>query len=283
MKLCIHKEATDFLDSVYGLLMQDEVLNNLPLGVAQAVRDGKVYGEGEPFFASVQEGSQVVSSFLRTPPYALHVFSEKDYQSESFAMLVQFFAKEGMSLPGVIGAKEQTESFAEAWCRASGKSWKLGKGMRVFRLDEVTHSPEILGGLELARLEQVDLLVAWVAGFQATVGDVRDKENVRNSVLEMIEKKSLYLWMDPGKGPVSCACNLRKIVSGEVINLVYTPPELRGNGFASAAVATLSQALLDEGAAFCCLFTDNENPISNKIYQRIGYRPVADYSMLNFV
>jgi predicted GNAT family acetyltransferase len=60
------------------------------------------------------------------------------------------------------------------------------------------------------------------------------------------------------------------------VNYVYTPPELRGRGYASACVASLTEQLLDEGHALCCLYTDLSNPTSNKIYQASGYRPVCD-------
>lgn len=62
------------------------------------------------------------------------------------------------------------------------------------------------------------------------------------------------------------------------VNLVYTPPELRRRGYASACVAALSQLLLDAGWKFCCLFTDMSNPTSNHIYQQIGYTPVCDFN-----
>jgi len=35
--------------------------------------------------------------------------------------------------------------------------------------------------------------------------------------------------------------------------------------------------LLDEGRRFCALFTDLANPTSNRIYHKIGYRPVCDF------
>jgi hypothetical protein len=53
-------------------------------------------------------------------------------------------------------------------------------------------------------------------------------------------------------------------------------------GYASACVAGLTQRLLDEGHAFCCLCTDLANPTSNRIYQTIGYRPVCDMSDFHF-
>jgi predicted GNAT family acetyltransferase len=63
---------------------------------------------------------------------------------------------------------------------------------------------------------------------------------------------------------------------------VYTPPDLRGRGYASGVVAALSQHALDQGAAACMLFTDVANPTSNKIYQRIGYRYVGDFTEYRF-
>jgi GNAT superfamily N-acetyltransferase len=68
----------------------------------------------------------------------------------------------------------------------------------------------------------------------------------------------------------------------ELRNAVYTPPELRRQGFATAYVARLSKELLDEGFAFCVLFTDLANPTSNSIYARIGYQAVGDFTLYRF-
>jgi len=44
----------------------------------------------------------------------------------------------------------------------------------------------------------------------------------------------------------------------------------------------LSQRQLDRGRRFCTLFTDLANPTSNALYQRIGYRPIADFLEIRF-
>ena len=66
------------------------------------------------------------------------------------------------------------------------------------------------------------------------------------------------------------------------VNAVYTPPGLRGRGYASACVAALSQKLLDEGRRYCFLFTDLANPTSNRIYQAVGYEAVVDVDEYKF-
>ena len=63
----------------------------------------------------------------------------------------------------------------------------------------------------------------------------------------------------------------RRTPNGIRIGPVYTPPELRGRGYASALVAKLSSSLLAGGRRFCFLHTDLANPASNKIYERLGY------------
>ena len=68
-----------------------------------------------------------------------------------------------------------------------------------------------------------------------------------------------------------------------MINFVYTPPEKRGKGYASAVVADLSQQILDSGKEFSALFTNLANPTSNNIYQKIGYIPCGDFDEVKFV
>ena len=38
--------------------------------------------------------------------------------------------------------------------------------------------------------------------------------------------------------------------------------------------------LIVEGGARACLFTDQANPTSNRIYQALGYQPVVDMANL---
>ena len=74
----------------------------------------------------------------------------------------------------------------------------------------------------------------------------------------------------------------RETRSGCCINTVSTPPRFRRCGYATAAVATLTDALLQAGRRFCCLYTDLANPTSNSIYAKIGYRPIRDDAEIAF-
>jgi predicted GNAT family acetyltransferase len=90
------------------------------------------------------------------------------------------------------------------------------------------------------------------------------------------------LWESPDGTPVSMA-SVTPEVAGQVrVGPVYTPAPLRGHGYAGAATAEVSRAALDAGAKEVLLFTDLANPTSNGLYQRLGYRPVADFAVHEF-
>ncbi|KAI8907327.1 hypothetical protein EDD86DRAFT_209334 [Gorgonomyces haynaldii] len=57
------------------------------------------------------------------------------------------------------------------------------------------------------------------------------------------------------------------------IGCVYTPPQERGNGYASHTVSLLCKAKLEK-FKHIMLFADEMNPVSNKIYQNIGFKKV---------
>jgi predicted GNAT family acetyltransferase len=130
------------------------------------------------------------------------------------------------------------------------------------------------GRLRPARASEAEVLTPWVGDMLALIGDRRVAADLAR---ERIAGGNLFVWED-GR-PVSMAGWTGKTPNGVRINFVYTPAPLRGRGYATTAVAALSQRLLDQGNRYCCLYTDLANPTSNAIYQRIGYRPIRDAAL----
>ena len=64
---------------------------------------------------------------------------------------------------------------------------------------------------------------------------------------------------------------------------VYTLPDCRGRGYATALVAALSRELLARGKRRLFLTTDVANPTSNAIYARIGFRAENDDCGFDFI
>lgn len=66
------------------------------------------------------------------------------------------------------------------------------------------------------------------------------------------------------------------------IRPVFTPADRRRHGYGSAVTAAAARSALDSGVDDVVLFTDLANPTSNAIYQRIGFKPVADAVRIEF-
>jgi predicted GNAT family acetyltransferase len=71
------------------------------------------------------------------------------------------------------------------------------------------------------------------------------------------------------------AAIVREGVKGATIGAVYTNPENRGHRYGEAVTAAVAEEILKRGKEFSNLYTDTANPVSNKIYERIGYKMVC--------
>lgn len=85
------------------------------------------------------------------------------------------------------------------------------------------------------------------------------------------------LWLREVDGtPVAMAGAGGPTPNGIRIGAVYTPPDRRRRGYAAALVADVAARQLAAGRRFCFLFADVANPTSNRLYLRLGFRPVED-------
>jgi predicted GNAT family acetyltransferase len=60
-------------------------------------------------------------------------------------------------------------------------------------------------------------------------------------------------------------------------------PTQRGHGYGSAVTAAAADLARRTGTPDVVLFADLANPVSNAIYQRIGFEPVLDSVRIDFV
>jgi predicted GNAT family acetyltransferase len=271
MKIRRYNDGKSLLERAQSWLLEAEAENSLMLGIAKALGDGPPGPDRQPYFATVDEGDEVIACALRTPP--AKAILTRGTESAMKALADDLFAAFG-SLPAVLGPLPEVNTFAVRWDERCGTRSRAGRGQRVFECRTVQPCESIgPGALRQAKESDLDLIVRWIIEFRKEV-ELGDCSNPEKRVREMILGGNLYLWQH--RRPVSLAASSRRSVSGIMVNHVYTPQELRCKGYATSCVSALTQRLLDEGCAFCSLFTDISNPTSNSIYQKIGYRPVCD-------
>jgi hypothetical protein len=277
MELTRHESADDFLAHGGEFLGAREAEHNLILGLCSRLRVApSMYGE-RPYFAVVEAGGRVVGATMRTPPHNL-ILSELDDLAAVDPLVEDARAQFG-SLPGVVGPKQAVARFAAAWPAGA----RLEVAQRVFRADHVAAPTGVSGRMRDYERADRALAAEWMDAFVEEALPEPPPESSEEFVDRREEDADggLVLWEDQG-GAVSLAGYGGRTPNGIRIGPVYTPPQLRGHGYASALTAAITQRLLDGGLRFCFLFTDLSNPTSNSIYQRIGYEPVSDFDLWSF-
>ncbi len=258
-------EPKAFLARAESFLRAEEAENVLMLGVCESA-----HFDDSCYLAAVEEDGAVVACALRTPPHSALLTRADRRALELFAADL---ADKYRALPAVAGPEPAAGVFAGLWSALTGVAAQPATRMRVFEARRVVQPRIPAGGFRVATEADLPTVARWTAAFTEEAG-LDDPSDPADVARERIRERSLFLWEDAR--PLSLAAWAGRTGRSVRVNFVYTPPEHRGRGYASACVASLTQRLLDEGFARCCLYTDLSNPTSNKIYQAIGYRPVCD-------
>jgi uncharacterized protein len=272
-------DAASFSEHVTPFLVRHEAANNLLLGItATLIKRPDRYGDDPPYLAVVERDEEIIAVSMCTPPFNL-LISRMDDQAALPCILDDVRARIPL-LAGVVGPVETSRAFAEQWSVSTGSDFYLGHAMRIFQIERVNPVKSVPGEMRRATGSDRPLLVDWLTAFgEETNTETDDVARAVEAYLSG-DETGLFIWEHGA--PVSIAGLSGPTPNGIRINAVYTPPELRRRGYASALVARLSQAMLDSGRRYCFLFADLANPTSNRIYQAIGYEPVCDVSEFRF-
>jgi len=279
-----YMQASDFLARAQAELERNEVLNGLLLGIALYLQKFPERIEIPPYLATVEDEGKLLVAAVMTPPFRLIITSNQgDAFGEAPALLIHNLLEHGWPVLGVMGPSSFSDLFAQTWTSLTGEVSHQRTRERLFELAHVIAPRPGPGSLRIATPDDTALVVRWIKAFQqeALRTSISDEEALAWAETR-IDNAEIYLWVLPDGAIVSLVATTRPISRVISIAPVYTPPELRGHGYASRSVAALSQHLLDSGWQRCSLFTDLSNPTSNSIYQQVGYRPVCDFHEYDF-
>jgi GNAT superfamily N-acetyltransferase len=292
MELRFYDDPFPFLDVAADHLAEDPVLSTVVAGVATRIADereaGIAWPEGVPcWFAVVLEDDQVVATAMRTAKFGSYPAYLLPMPDEAARMLAREVVARGETLTAANGALPAVEVFCAELAAAVGGKARVGQHTRLFELGELVEPPPVAGRLRPATVDEQELVSSWYDTFMADADEQAGREPGESAhespgpedMRRRIEGGRVFVWEDESGQPVHVTAASQPSYGVSRIGPVFTPKEHRGRGFASAAVAQVSKLLLASGER-ACLFTDQANPTSNKIYEAIGYRRVVDMANL---
>jgi len=268
-------DAGEYLDRVGAFLRRRPVEHSVLLSTA-AVRVGTVVAVAEPnLWLWVKDDQEVVATAQHTPPHGAYLSTGPAEAMRSLAQILWLLRP---GLPGVGGLDTAPQEFANEWARLGGPQATPAMRQGVYAADAVKIPSGIPGMLRLANHGDASVLQGWADQFFAESGAT---SSGNDEIGPRIDAGLLVVWEVDG---VVVSMAATTVAQGGVsrVHFVYTPPENRKRGFASACVATLTARELATPGRTCMLFTDLANPTSNGIYQAVGYRRIGHAVQLGF-
>lgn len=285
------------LDVAGDLLAAEPVVLSVIASVTH--RAARLFASGRPrpehpmWWAVVRDANGVVVGVsMRTmsePPHTVWVPALPDDAARLLAhAAMDRTARAGEApLISANGSATAVRAFTAETQHAKGGTVHEGRPDRLWEATRITRpDPAPSGSARLATLDDLDLVTQWFAVFHheadAQAGRPPEAEPPRiEGARDRIEEGTVWLWDVDGEAVH--LTGMRPPAFGVVrIGPVYTPPEHRGRGYARAMVAEVAQRVLDAGDRVC-LYTDRDNPVSNRVYAAIGFEPVLDQVNLGVV
>jgi GNAT superfamily N-acetyltransferase len=233
------------------------------------------------------EAGEIVGAAMRTAPFEPRPLFVLPMPEEAASTLARSLHERGEEVGGANGALPAARTFAEETARLVGAEVRVAQHTRLFELGDLVR-PErpAPGTMRPATDADLDVVRTWFDAFMADADEQAGRAPGASAhevpddagLLRRIATGRVWLWEDDGEVVHLTAANPPAYGVARV-GPVYTPKECRGRGYASTAVAEVS-ALLQAAGERACLFTDQANPTSNAIYQRLGYRALVDMANL---
>ena len=281
-------DPADFLELAGGHLAGEPVLSTVvSTTLERAVADPSPVDHPRWWAALVDEATaEVVGVAMRTAPfrpYPLYLLPMPIAAAEAFGA---WLLEHEPDVAHANGVRASVEAVLGVLADDRGGSTRVIEHDRLWEATSVLPPTGVPGVGRAATLDDLDLVTAWCLDFMPAAdrqagrppregeGEHLDREYARGK----IERGLMWLWEDDrgnGREVVHLTGWNPPALGVARVGPVYTPVEHRGHGYAAALVALVTERILSDGAR-ACLFTDVDNPVSNGVYERIGYRPVAE-------
>jgi predicted GNAT family acetyltransferase len=267
-----YENARTFLADYESILLEKEAISQLIL--YNANQKLNVLESEKGLFGAVLEEEETYLLFCNIAPHNLviHVVMQDDIAQTSMA-LADFLGNSHITINGINARHDVCQSFMEQYKKHFHCSFVEKLGMDIMEIRKVNDIKPVEGNQRLALPEEAKLIAGWIIQFQIeALTSEMDYEAALNKAMKLINDNNVYLYENSDHEVVTMAVASRKLVHGMAITYVFTPEEYRGKGYAAANMYHLSKELLEQGFEFCTLFVDKKNPLSNRAYEKVGYK-----------
>ena len=213
----------------------------------------------------------------------LVVSVDEPHVAELFARAVN---ERGRRFTLAVGQDDALRLFIQLYQKLGGAKPVLNRTQPFYVLTDKTLARGIKEiDMEQSSLDSIDELTVLACemvceDFKLQPTEV-DRRKYRLRMTERIVDGRSYMCRDESSRPIF-KCDLAVVgPEGALLEGVYTPKDLRGQGVATRALWTLCKDLLaDDKVPFVALHVDEKNKAARKAYENVGFKHAADFRLI---
>jgi RimJ/RimL family protein N-acetyltransferase len=255
------EQARDFVEHHQPALERDEVRHNLILAIL-----GRLTEEHPPDLSRWTLGDSGACA-VQTPGYSIVLGELTRAQCRALADETR-----DLDHPGVVGPDQTAQWFAERAIEL-GLTFLEPIPQQIYALRDEPRYPGAPGHARTIGPADVERFAEWTIAFLREAVP-HDPPPSRERLAQAAAEGRHQFWIVDGE-PVAMAGIVRQTRHAAAIASVYTPPALRGRGYAGSVTAAVVERIFAEGKTAACLYTDLRNPASNRCYGKIGFEPAC--------
>ncbi|MEV4125928.1 GNAT family N-acetyltransferase [Nocardia sp. NPDC049707] len=276
MRIEITADAARFRSLTEPFLLRDPLRHTvITTGIANHLTGMQVDADRSRFLSVHDDDATVIGAAMRAAGHGVYL---GELPAGSIAAVADAIAEVASDVDDVEGATDDATEFAEHWGERHGVGYREEYSTRLYRLAQLNF-PIAAGSPRRATESDVGLCVDWAEAMRRESG-MPPPSLTTIAIRKRIATGRWWLWERDGV-PVSLAAHQVPVFGWSRIGPVYTPPEHRGNGYASILTAQVCRTLRGQNLNVC-LFADLANSTANSIYRTIGFEPVRDFVYYQF-
>jgi len=266
-----HDDARAFLERAEDWLQAREIEHAVVLQSARQARANDGHYERPIYWATFEDGGQLVGCAYRTPPFKVGVTALP--QTAIAPLVADLAATYAGPIGGFSGPEPTVRALADAWVQARGGSWSVNTRGRLLAFSPGARPTQASksGVLRLAGPGDAALAQGWGAAASIDSGIAALDGSL---CTHLLRAKMLYFWVDDE--PRCMIGLLRETRHSVAVGIVYTPAAFRGQGYGSAALAALNRLLDERGVANRYLWIDPSSDAAQALAAKLGCRFVYD-------
>ncbi len=271
MEIKEYRSAIMFLEEHESILLEREAVSQLIL--YDAYQNSDHIACDQCLFGAVLEEAVVQLIFCNVYPYNLVIYTAKtDHVDKEVQLLADYIIDNEIVINGLNARNDVCQHFMEHYKKMTDSKFIERMEMDIMEIRSINEMKYTEGISRPALPGEIKLITDWMIQYQINTMDTEmDYEDALNKVTNFVRDKKVHLFETEEKGIVSMAIAARQLAHGIAISYIYTPEEFRGKGYAAANIYYVSKHYLENGNEFCSLFTDKNNPVLNRAYEKIGY------------